>query len=171
LHPETPEEGQTLQQLFAGRDIDIPAVMTRLRTVAAELNLPWRERTMTYNSRRATELGKWAEALGQGEVFHDAVFRAYFADGINIANIEVLKKLCRNLGLDPSEAEGVLEEGSYGKAVENDWLYSRQLGVTAVPTFLAAGRIVVGAQPYEILEKLVKAGIEKGPELGQHNFP
>ena len=31
LHPETPEEGLTLEALFAGRDIDIPAALDRLR--------------------------------------------------------------------------------------------------------------------------------------------
>ncbi|MGD8705490.1 MAG: DsbA family oxidoreductase, partial [Syntrophobacterales bacterium] len=38
-----------------------------------------------------------------------------------------------------------------------DWVYSRTHGITAVPTFAADGRTVVGAQPYEVLEKLVVA--------------
>ena len=120
------------------------------------MDLPWGERTMTYNSRRATELGKWAEDMGRGDAFHNAVFRAYFADGLNIADIAVLKELCQGLGLDPHEAERVLAEQTYKKAVSDDWLYSRKLGVTAVPTFIAAGKNVVGAQPYETLEKMVR---------------
>ena len=34
LHPDTPEEGLTLEQLFAGRGIDIPRAMARLKQVA-----------------------------------------------------------------------------------------------------------------------------------------
>ncbi|MGH7348293.1 MAG: DsbA family protein, partial [Candidatus Rokuibacteriota bacterium] len=43
-----------------------------------------------------------------------------------------------------------------------DWAKSRQLGVTGVPTFVAGGYGVVGAQPYEMLEQLVaKAGARR----------
>ena len=127
LHPETPEAGQTLEQLFTGRDIDIPAALAHLTKVAGELNLPWSEHTMTYNSRKATELGKWAEDSGKAQPYHDAVFRAYFADGLNIADTKILKQLCRNLCLNPDEAEHVLAEKVYIKAVDDDWLYSKSL--------------------------------------------
>ena len=136
-----------------------------MKQAAAELDLPLAERTMTYNSRRATELSKWAEDLGRDNAFHDAVFRAYFADGLNIADTAVLKDLCQGLGLDPDEAERVLTERTYEQAVNDDWAYSRRLGITAVPTFLASGRSVVGAQPYDILEKLVRLGGNKGSNL------
>lgn len=138
-------------------------MMARLKQVADELDLPVRERTRVYNSRRATELGKWAEAQGRGDAFHEAIFRAYFAEGRNISDVAVLREICAELGLDPDEAEGVLSGGPYRRAVDDDWDYSRRLGVTAVPTFLADGRAVVGAQPYEVLERLVQGAGAKGP--------
>jgi predicted DsbA family dithiol-disulfide isomerase len=130
-------------------------MLARLKQVADDLNLPVCERRRVYNSRRATELGKWAEKLGRGDAFHDTIFRAYFAEGLNIGDIAVLKEICSRLNLDPDEAERVLAEGTYKKVVEDDWDYAARLGVTAVPTFLAAGRAVVGAQPYDVLEKLI----------------
>jgi predicted DsbA family dithiol-disulfide isomerase len=135
-------------------------MLDRLRQVAEELDLPVQERTRVYNSRRATELGKWAEEQGCGDAFHDAIFRAYFAEGLNISDVAVLRETCSSLGLDPNEAERVLAEGKYKSAVDDDWLYSRRLGVTAVPTFLAASRSVVGAQPYDVLERLVQLAKE-----------
>ena len=98
LHPETPEEGLTLEELFAGRNIDIPQAMARLKKVAEELGLPLGERKKTYNSRLAQELGKWAETKGKGDEFHDAVFRAYFVDGKNIAKADVLVGAGRSSG-------------------------------------------------------------------------
>jgi len=154
LHPEIPEDGMSLQDLFAGRSVIIPEVMQRLKKAAADCGLPFGERTMTYNSRRAQELGKWAESLGVGEDFHQAVFRAYFVDGSNIAKLPVLVELCQSLGLDGREAEKVLLNASFAAEVERDWAYSRSCGITAVPTFLAGSQRVVGAQPYEVLEKL-----------------
>jgi predicted DsbA family dithiol-disulfide isomerase len=163
LHPETPDEGQSLEDLFGGQPVNIPAMLERLRQAAEELGLPITERARVYNSRRATELGKWAEAQGRGDAFHDAIFRAYFAEGRNISDIGVLREVCSPLDLDPDEAERVLKDGEHRTSVDDDWDYSRRLGVTAVPTFLAAGKAVVGAQPYEVLDRLVQAAKEQGP--------
>ena len=110
---------------------------------------------MVYNTRPASELAKWAEEMDKGDLFHDAVFRAFFVRGMNIADVSFLKELCRELGLDPDEAEQILKKGIYKKAVDDDWRYSHRLGIRAVPTFLAAGLTVAGAQPYEILERLI----------------
>jgi predicted DsbA family dithiol-disulfide isomerase len=145
----------TLEELFAGRNIDIPVTLDRLRRVAAECDLPFGTRTKTYNSRRAQELGKWAESLDKGEEFHMAAFRAYFADGLNIAKIPVLVELAESVGL--KGAEEVLSKGAFKEAVDRDWRYSRTCGITAVPTFVAKGRMVMGAQPYNVLEELIKA--------------
>jgi len=82
-----------MEELFADRNIDIPSAMARLKKVARELDLPWGERKKTYNSRLAQELGKWAETKGKGNEYHDAVFRAYFVDGRNIAKTDVLMGL------------------------------------------------------------------------------
>ena len=54
------------------------------------------------------------------------------------------------------EARTVLHERLFSEAVDRDWKKSRNYGVTGVPTFLAGGYGVVGAQPYEALEKLMK---------------
>ncbi len=46
--------------------------------------------------------------------------------------------------------------GSCKEAVDSDWALSRELGVTAVPTYLIDGDAVVGAYPYEVLEDFLK---------------
>jgi predicted DsbA family dithiol-disulfide isomerase len=129
-------------------------VLERLKSVAADCGLPFGERTKTYNSRRAQEAGKWAESNNKGEEFHRAVFKAYFADGLNIASIPVLVDLAESVGLEG--VEDVLAKGTFKETVDRDWSYSRSCGITAVPTFVACGRRVVGAQPYNVLEQLVR---------------
>ncbi len=144
--------------MFAGRGVDIPALIRRLQGVARDQGLPFGDRKMTFNSRRAQELGKWAEGLGRGEEFHLAVFMAYFRDGLNIADPEVLAGVCRDLGLDADEAKRVLAEERFARAVEQDWSYSRRLGISAVPTFKWGDQTLVGAQPYSSLARLVQGG-------------
>ena len=129
-------------------------MLDRLKSAAAGCGLPFGPKTRTYNSRRAQEAGKWAESRNKGEEFHMAVFKAYFADGLNIAKVPVLVELAESVGL--SGVEQVLSKGTFKEAVDSDWRYSRSCGVKAVPTFAANGRIVVGAQPYNALEELVK---------------
>ena len=162
LHPETPEEGLTLEELFAGQPKDIKKIMTRLKQVADELGLPLGERKMTFNSRLAQELGKWAESKGRGDEFHEAVFRAYFVDGKNIGKVDEIVDLAKSIGLSGQEARSVLELRTFREAVDSDWSRSRALGITGVPTFLADHRAAVGFQPYEDLEQfLINSGAKK----------
>lgn len=110
---------------------------------------------MTYNSRPAQELAKWAEEKGKGDRFHDLTFRAYFSNGKNIAEPLVLTDICKAAGLDPDEAERVIKERPFKQAVDRDWAQSREMGIRAVPTFVAGNRRLEGAKPYETLEKLM----------------
>lgn len=130
-------------------------MLDRLRQVARELDLPFGERKMTFNSRLAQEMGKWAEDQGRGDAFHQAVFLAYFQRGENIARRPVLIQICSAVGLDPAAAKAALDQRSYRQAVDLDWQRSRQMGVTAVPTFVLGGQRLVGAQSYAALEGMV----------------
>lgn len=162
LHPETPEEGLTLEELYAGRPIAIEQILVRLKEVADELGLPLGERKKTYNSRMAQELAKWAESKGQGDPFHEAVFRAYFVDGINIGKVNELVGLAKSIGLSEKEARSVLELRNFREAVDGDWLRSRALGITGVPTFVVGHQGVIGFQPYEVLDQFLKyCGVKK----------
>jgi predicted DsbA family dithiol-disulfide isomerase len=156
LHPDTPQEGRSLEDLFAGRGYDIPKMQAQMRARMEAEGLPYGTRTMTYNSRLAQELGAWADTQPGGEAIHDALFRAYFVDARNIGDPEVLVEIAQSVGLPAEQAREVLEQRSYKDAIDADWNKSRQYGVSGVPTFVAGGRGVVGAQPYETLEELVK---------------
>ena len=156
LHPETPAEGRSLAELFAGRSIvDRKAMHAQMKARMDAEGLPYGERTMTYNSRLAQELGKWADTQPGGEAYHDAMFRAYFVEARDISNPEILLEIAGRVGLPVDGAREVLEKRTFKTAVDRDWELSRRYGVTGVPTFVAGRQGVVGAQPYEILEKLV----------------
>jgi predicted DsbA family dithiol-disulfide isomerase len=155
LHPETPDEGLSLAELFADRPINVHEMVRQLRKTAAELGLPFGDRTMTYNSRLAQELSKWAAEKGRENDFHRAVFRAYFSDGLNIGNPAVLVNVADAAGLSADEARRVLESRTYRRSVDRDWDRAVRLGVTAVPTFMIRGQSLVGAQPAAVLERFL----------------
>ena len=155
LHPDTPEEGIELSELFAGREADIKAMQARLSQLAASEGIPLVERSRTYNSRRAQELGKWAESRGAGDLFRRAVYRAYFVDGINIALVDELVRIAGSVGLPGDDARDVIETGSFASAVDADWQRGGELHVTAVPTHLCSGKRLAGFSPYDDFVRLI----------------
>lgn len=131
-------------------------MMLHLKKTADDLGLPLGKRETTYNSRLAQELGLWAESKNKGDEFHMAAFRAYFVDGKNIAKLPVLLDLATSVDLPSKEAKHVLEKREYKAAVDADWELSRTKGITGVPAFVINKDLLVGAQPYEMLEKLMQ---------------
>ena len=156
LHPETPLEGRPLADLFAGRMDHLNAMKENLSRLMAEEGLPYGDRTHTYNSRLAQELGKWAQSQGSGEAFDNAMYRAYFVDTLNIGDADVLVEEAGKVGLDEAEARKVLSERSFSAAIDEDWQRSRAMGVTGVPTYVVNQYGVVGAQPIEVLDGLLQ---------------
>ena len=156
LHPDTPAEGRALTDLFAGRNVDVQAMQAQMKARMAAEGLPYGERTMTYNSRLAQELGKWADTQPGGEAIHDALFRAYFVEARDISRSAVLVDIAQHVGLSADGAREMLEKRTFNDAVDADWKLSRRYGVTGVPTFVVGRYGVVGAQPYEALEQLMR---------------
>ena len=158
LHPETPEEGMELAELFAGREVEIATMQARLSELASAEGLPLLGRTRTYNSRRAQELGKWAESRGVGDLFRRALYHAYFVEGKNIARVDELLQIAGSVGLPQDEAQAVLTSRSFAAAVDADWQRAAELRITAVPTHLCDGRRLAGFSPYEDFVRLLGKG-------------
>ena len=156
LHPETPQKGRSMAELYAGRNIDPEAMYARMKALMDAEGLPYGRRTHTYNSRLAQELGKWADTQEGGEAIHDALYKAYFVEAKNIGDPEILVPLAAAVGLPAEEARAVLSERRFKDAVDADWQLSSQYGITGVPTFVAGGYGVVGAQPYEMIAQLLE---------------
>ena len=142
--------------MFRGRQIDLQAAHARMQALMDAEGLPYRRRTHTYNSRLAQEVAKWAETKPGGDAVHDALFKAYFVDGLNIGDAAVLVDVARAVGLPADEAAATLKERRYKTGVDADWAKSRAYGVTGVPTFVSGDLGVVGAQPYETLVQLLR---------------
>ncbi len=124
--------------------------------------LPYKRTEYTYNSRLAQELALWADEQDHEASIHDALFRAYFVDNVNLGKVINLVNIARSIGLPEKDAENILSSRQYEKNVDGDWKRSRTMRIKGVPTFVMEGSGIVGAQAYEMLERLVvKAGAVK----------
>jgi predicted DsbA family dithiol-disulfide isomerase len=152
LHPGIPSEGQPVpwppQRVAAAR--------SHFEQVAAAEGLSYGTRTHWYNSVPAHEAALWADQHGDGEAFRRAVYRAYFADNLNIGSVDVLAGLADGLGLRSDDLRDALAIGSYRERVQEQFDYARAVGVTGVPAYVAGRYMMVGAQPDEIYQKLIE---------------
>ncbi len=148
----------SLEDLFRkkGMIMDVGKAMAQLKQTADQFGLPFGDRRMTYNSRLAQELGLWAQAEGRGHEFHSHAFKVYFVEGRNLARREVLLDMAEKVGLDRSQAGTVLDKRLFKSAVDRDWEEAGAREIMAVPTFYMGPDRLVGAQPYEALEIMVK---------------
>jgi predicted DsbA family dithiol-disulfide isomerase len=129
----------------------------RMKGLMDAEGLPYNRRTHTYNSRLAQELAKWADSQPGFESIHGALYRAYFVDGRNIGDPEVLIDIAQSVGLPAEGAREMLTNRAFKKAVDADWEQARRSGITGVPSFVAGQYKVVGAQPYTVLADLIRA--------------
>ena len=153
LHPETPPEGLPLRELFAGRAFDLDAAHARLKELMDAEGLVFNQRTHTYNSRLAQELAKGFDQ----DNLRNALYKAYFEDARNIGQLDVLVDIASSCGVSAEDARDALVNRVFKLAVDADWITARQYGITGVPSFVADRQKLVGAHPYDVLEKLVVA--------------
>jgi predicted DsbA family dithiol-disulfide isomerase len=148
-------EGQSLTDLFRGREAAIEGFYQQIKGIADDYGLPYSKRSMTYNSRLAQELGAWADTQPDGEKLHDALYRGYFVDNLNISDQSVLMSLVEKSGLDASEAEQVLTNRLFSPEIDQHWQRAQSMGLSGVPTFVCDELYVVGHQQYEVLMRFL----------------
>ena len=124
--------------------------------IADELGLPFCSPERIYNTGLAQELGIWASSMNMGDEFHRAVYSAYFAEGKNISDRLVLLDLVNGIGLSTKEAEQCLENREFKFCVNSDWQLSKEMDIVAAPTLLLNGDRLVGAHPYDRLQRFLK---------------
>lgn len=159
LSPDTPAEGRELAPYLRSRGYDVTEASARLMALMDREGLAWNVAPdrMAYNTQRAQELAAWAESNGVGEPIHDALFQAYQVDNRNVWDLDVLAAIAASVGLDPDDARAAIAAGRFAPAVAQDQVTARQVGVSSVPTYVAGGRGVIGAQSVDVLRQLVGA--------------
>ncbi len=118
---------------------------------AAQLGLEYRmDRVLATNTRSAHRLSHLAKEYGHQYAMIERLFRAYFTDGLDVGDHEVLADLAAEVGLDREQARQALVTGAHDHDVDADIDHARQLGITGVPFFVFNGtHAISGAQPVE----------------------
>lgn len=124
------------------------------RARAMAMGLPFNQPERISNTRRAHLLSEYARAEGKLDALRPALFRAYFAQGRNLFDLDVLKELAEGAGLDPEQASDAILSGRYDERLDRLLAEAGEQEITGVPAFIAGRRyLIVGAYPYEQLRE------------------
>jgi predicted DsbA family dithiol-disulfide isomerase len=135
-----------------------PVIMTaKFKEMATEQGLPACELKNIYNSSSAQELGFFAESLGKGDEYHESVFRAFYGEGRNISDGKVLADIVESIGMSGKDALTHLKNKTFHSQVADDWKLAKDLELVAAPTYIIDNNRLVGAHPYQRLQKFIES--------------
>lgn len=128
------------------------AAMAHVTEMAAAEGLKYDfERAVVANSFDAHRLTHLAKAHGRQNAVEEGLFSAYFCDGKNTADAEVLRDIGLSAGLPPDAVDALLSGDAYAEEVRHDFYEARQVGVGGVPFFVFNNRLAVsGARGSEV---------------------
>jgi predicted DsbA family dithiol-disulfide isomerase len=128
-------------------------IVHRLTGTAAEDGLDFHldiaQRANTFDAHR---LLAFAARHGKQWDMKERLLRAYFVEGVNVADRDDLARLAGEVGLDPDEVRTYLASEEGVAELREELMASLERGITAVPTFVVGGKWAVpGAQDPETM--------------------
>ncbi len=161
LNPDMPPEGMDrrsyLEGKFGGQEGAARAyapVVEHAESAGLTINLEQMKRTP--NTLDAHRLIHWAGIEGRQTAAVSALFKAYFVDGRDIGDLEVLADIADAIEMDAAVVTKLLKSDADQQEVKDRDAHSREMGVNSVPTFIVAGKHAVpGAQPPELWRKVI----------------
>lgn len=126
--------------------------------MAAEVGLEYNfDKAVVANSFDAHRFSHLAAKYGLGDAAEESLFKAYFTEGKDISDREVLIQLGTAIGLDAEEVRSTLSGNTYAREVQQDIAEAAALGARGVPFFVIDRKYAIsGAQPEEMFLKALQ---------------
>jgi predicted DsbA family dithiol-disulfide isomerase len=160
LNPGMPDEGMAraeyVQRKYGAQG---GAVYGRVSAVGREVGIPFAFDRIARqpNTLAAHSLIELAEARGAQDAVVEALFRAYFLDGVDLTVRDNLVTLASGAGLDRTEVEAWLDDSNARDLAAAEDQRAREIGIEGVPYFVFNGRVAVsGAHPADALLEAMK---------------
>jgi protein-disulfide isomerase len=122
-------------------------------TYGDKVRIVWKDFPLTQIHPQAFKAGEAAHCAGeQGKFweFHDRMFANQQA--LQPAD---LKASAAALGLDSAKFDACLDTSKYAERVRNGVAEGSRLGVNSTPTIYVNGRLLSGAQPFEVFKSVI----------------
>ncbi|TAK37981.1 MAG: DsbA family oxidoreductase [Lysobacteraceae bacterium] len=165
LNPQMPAEGEDaaghLQRKYGMPPEQAAANQQAIvdRGAALGFTFDMDKRSRIYNTFDAHRLLHWAEGEGEGrqrELKH-ALLRAYFTEGRDVSDHDVLVDIATAAGLPADRARGILASDEYAEEVRIGEQFFQSHGIRAVPAIIIDRKhLISGGQPPEVFEQALR---------------
>lgn len=137
------------------------SVVEIAKQVGLEYNM---DKAVVANSFDAHRIVQLAKTKGKGDAMEERLFKAYFTEGLNIADHQTLVKIGSEIGIDTTEITEVLTSTAFAEEVNNDVYEAQQLGIRGVPFFVIDRKYgVSGAQESETFINALNKAWKENP--------
>jgi len=171
LNPDMPEGGmgraEYLENKFGGPE-GARGVYGRIEQAVRDAGLPldFGRITRTPNTLDAHRLIRWAQTTGAQDAVVDALFAAYFVNGVDIGDRDALVAIGEGQGMDGDLLRRLYAEDADRALLLNEDALAREMGVTGVPCFVVNETYaLVGAQETATWREVL-ARLGRGEALG-----
>ena len=145
IHPETSADGEPIDSLEYPSE-QWQMMLENLERIAQKENIPLSKLNFITNSKDALLLSEAAKQCGR-EIFytlHEKLFEAYFVDGKNIGDRNILKTIASSCGIDNETIEASWTDGNLNKRLMNNFNTARAHNIQSVPSFIFGERVLTG---------------------------
>ena len=124
--------------------------------LATQVGLRLRLHDRLINSRPALQAAEFAREQGHFNAIHHELFRAYWDEGRDISRMSVLREVALRAGVDAAGMEAAVAANRYGDYLDARRSEAEELMIDGIPAHVIADRyLVMGAQPYDIFERVM----------------
>ncbi len=157
IHPDIRAGGvETIPYLESLGYTNVLSLYAGIRDRAREIGLTIGEVPRKYNTHLSLLLAEYAKDQEKVIEYNQAVFKAFWTDGLDISDPAVLAQIMTETGLDFGAAKVGVESGEYERRFAEQKHLARQLGITAVPAFIFDKKYLIsGAQPVEVFRQVL----------------
>ena len=165
--PKEPEPVRTTYEKKFGGPAQAEQVLNTVTTEAAgeglDFNMDIALRSNTLSAHRLLVL---AEREGTQIALKERLMKAYFVEGGDVGNHDLLIGYCVEVGMEEDMCRAWLDDGSGRADVVESLEFCAANGLASVPTYVFDRRVAVpGAQPPETFARILeKVATTEGPE-------
>src|SRR5690606_10921127 len=141
----------------------VQGLLAHVTQMAKQVGLDYNlEQSVMVNSLKAHQFIQFAKTKNRGDQAEEALCKAYFTDGKNIADIATLTQIGKEIGLSEHETKTAFTDDQYAYLANQDIMEAREIGVNGVPFFVFNRKYAIsGAQPEEVfMESIEKSFAE-----------
>ena len=154
LRPERPPEGEERRMFDGETKTELnEAMQERARGVGLVMRRPqWSPNTL-----RAHEATVYAKMQGKDGEFHHRVAEAYWTTGVDFNDLDVLKGLVEDSGMDWGDLGPRIESGEFRAKVMEEYEAAKELGVGGTPAYMIGGELLGGEVGIDELREAIKS--------------